>query len=223
MNKVSEKHIRLLILLAIALIFFSCYRFGYLRFEERANDIKEKNEVLTTRVNQLTILEKESDKYKKDIESSLVKINDIKEKYGPLNTPEKSLIFLVGLEKFAKLEIPSVSFGTDTEIFTSDTVPSTNGLGVSVYTSPLSISYRTTYEGLKECMDYINQYEERMNVESITASYDATTGNLTGTMVINLYAMSGTDKQYVKPEVAGIPIGTENIFGTAEIPIAPRE
>lgn len=223
MSKISEKQIRLVILLAIAMIFFGVYRFGYLKYEEKADDLKEKNEALNERVNQLTILEKKKDSYKKDIEASLAKIVDITEKYGPSYTPEKSLIFLVGLEKYAKVEIPSVSFGATAEIYTSTSVLPTNGMGLSVFTSPLSITYRTTYEGLKECMDYINHHEERMNVESITASYDATTGNLTGTMVINLYAMSGTDKQYQKPEVAGISIGTDNIFGTAEISMSPRD
>lgn len=223
MNKISEKQIRLLILLMIVVIIFGCYRFGYVRYEEKADILREENEVLSDRVNQLTVLERKKEDYKKDIETSLVKIKDITEKYGPRNTPEKSLLFLVGLEKYAGFEIPSVSFGVNTEIFMSSAVPSLDGLGVSVSVNPLSISYRTTYEGLKECMNYINLYEERRNVESITASYDATTGNLTGTMVINLYAMSGTDKKYQKPEVSGISIGTDNIFGTAEIPASPRE
>ncbi len=222
MNKISEKQIRLLILLVIALIVFGCYRFGYIRYEEKAGTLREENQVLSDRVRQLTVLEKKQEDYKKDIETSLVKMKDITERYGPQNTPEKSLIFLVGLEEYARIEIPSVSFGADTEIFTSSAVPSADGLGVSVSISPLSISYRTTYEGLKECMDYINRYGERRNVESITASYDATTGNLTGTMVINLYAMSGTGKRYQKPEVSGISIGTDNIFGTAEISASPR-
>ena len=198
MNKISEKQIRLLILLAIVLIIFGCYRFGYLRYEEQADSIRGENEILSERVDQLTVLERKKEDYKKDIETSLENI------------------------KNAGLEIPSVSFGVDTEIFYSTAVPSTDGLGVSVLSCPLSITYRTTYEGFKECMDYINQYEERMNVENVTASYDATTGNLTGTMVINLFAMSGTDNQYQKPEVSGITIGTDNIFGTAEIPMLPR-
>lgn len=222
MNKISEKQIRLLILLAIVLIIFGCYRFGYLRYEEQADSIRGENEILSERVDQLTVLERKKEDYKKDIETSLENIKNITKRYGPRNTPEKSLIFLVDLEQNAGLEIPSVSFGEDTEIFYSTAVPSTDGLGVSVLSCPLSITYRTTYEGFKECMDYINQYEERMNVENITASYDATTGNLTGTMVINLFAMSGTDNQYQKPEVSGITIGTDNIFGTAEIPMFPR-
>lgn len=223
MNKITEKQIRLLILLALVLIFFGCYRFGYLHYTDQAERLEEENLVLLEEATKLEILAKGKEQCVNEIRECKATIEQIKSKYGPGNTAEKSLLFLDSLEENASMTIPSVAFGQTTELFSSSTVPSVDGNGIRVLLTPLSISYQTTYEGLKRGMDYINQLKERMNVDSITASYDATTGNLTGTMMIQMYAMLGTEKEYQIPEVSEISIGTDNLFGTAEFSIIPKE
>ncbi len=85
-----------------------------------------------------------------------------------------------------------------------------------MFKQPLTISYRVTYEGLKKAMDFITGYKERMTVDNITASYDTLTGQLTGTMVINLYSVMGGNAVYTAPSTGVTNFGTENIFGTYE-------
>jgi hypothetical protein len=58
-----------------------------------------------------------------------------------------------------------------------------------------------------------------MNISDLTAAFDSTTGNLAGTMTIHLYAVNGTGKKYLEPQIAGLDIGTDNIFGTFELPV----
>ena len=57
-----------------------------------------------------------------------------------------------------------------------------------------------------------------MVVDTVTASYDGTTGNLVGNMTINMYTVAGTERMYEKPYVPAMNMGIENIFGTIEIP-----
>ena len=86
------------------------------------------------------------------------------------------------------------------------------------YKTAVTIAYQTTYGGLKKSIRYINDYKERMNIMNLTASFDNTTGNLTGIMTIELYAVSGGGRVPEKPVINGVQLGTDNIFGAFEIP-----
>ena len=83
---------------------------------------------------------------------------------------------------------------------------------VSLLQETLTTSYECDYEQLKKLVDFVNTYPERMNIENITMSYDSTTGGLKGNLVLNLYAVTGTGKEYVAPDISGLSMGVGNIF-----------
>lgn len=87
---------------------------------------------------------------------------------------------------------------------------------VTGYSTAIVLTYQTSYEGLKKCIEFINENEEKMNITDISAAFDNTTGNLTGTLTINLYALDGIDKQDEEVKVPGIHIGVDNIFDSIE-------
>ncbi|MHB8131020.1 MAG: hypothetical protein ACYDEX_18735 [Mobilitalea sp.] len=80
--------------------------------------------------------------------------------------------------------------------------------------STISMNFLTTYSGFKELVKYINNYPEKTVIDSISISSDALTGNLTGSMVLKRFALTGTGKVYEAPIIDDINIGTDNIFGT---------
>ena len=87
------------------------------------------------------------------------------------------------------------------------------------YTSQTPVLYRTqvtlqfngTYAGLKKAVLYVADQSGRMTLDNVNASYDTSTGNLTGTIIVNIFSMTGTDRTYTEPDA-----GTANIFGTVE-------
>ncbi len=87
------------------------------------------------------------------------------------------------------------------------------------YKSNITINYQTNYAGLKSAIDYINQYKEKMRIQSLTAAFDNTTGNLTGTISIDIFALLGEGRMIEPVDVYGVSIGTDNIFGTFELPV----
>ncbi len=89
---------------------------------------------------------------------------------------------------------------------------------LSGYRETISITFRSTYEDFKKSLDYINNYKEKCNAGDITVSYDSETGNVSGSMNINMYHLIGKGINYVPPTIGDIKIGTDNIFGTIEIP-----
>lgn len=82
----------------------------------------------------------------------------------------------------------------------------------------VTITYQTTYAGLKKSIDYINQYRNKMNIEDVSVTYDTSTGNLMGNMKINMFSLIGADmlKEYEPPYIEDINTGRDNIFGTIQ-------
>lgn len=87
----------------------------------------------------------------------------------------------------------------------------------------ISLTFHSTYDGFKKCLEYITNYPEKCNVEEVSLSYDTETGNVSGTMSINMYHLSGKGITYQPPAIGNVNIGTKNIFGTIEIPIKDKK
>ena len=92
----------------------------------------------------------------------------------------------------------------------------------SVFTSP--VLYRTqdtmqftgTYASLKDMVDYLADQTGRMTLDNVNASFDSSTGNLSGSITVNLFFMAGTGQTYTEPDAGSVAYGTDNIFGTIE-------
>lgn len=105
--------------------------------------------------------------------------------------------------------------GDDTAVAdTSDGDTSNTSLALIGYKSTTTITYQTTYAGLKKAIDYIYNNNNMMNISDLTATYDSSTGNIMGSMSINAYSLFGTGKKYEAPYIDGINTGLCNIFGT---------
>lgn len=87
--------------------------------------------------------------------------------------------------------------------------------GVPVlYRNRDTFQFTCTYEGLKDVIRYLASQEGRMTVDTINTSFDSATGNLTGSMMVNLFSMSGIDSVYTDPDAGTVNYGTQNIFGS---------
>lgn len=88
------------------------------------------------------------------------------------------------------------------------------GDSMSLYRVTNNVSYTGSYQNLKDLIRYLNTRPERMTVDSMNAAFDSGTGNLSGSVTINQFFMTGTTAVYSEPELGGIGLGRENIFGT---------
>lgn len=71
-----------------------------------------------------------------------------------------------------------------------------------------------TYDQFKDMIMYITRDPELKSVNNVTVSYDSTTGNLNGTIVINHYSMTGTGVGYEPPRTNVTGWGVDCIFGS---------
>lgn len=210
MNQKTQKNIEYVLLLVIVAITVCAYRFGYMSYVEKAEKIDRESKAIEARVSELREKEALKPVYEETIKESDQQFEEIIKKYGVGNTPEKSLVFVTEMEKKTKGNVNTVSFSENVPVFVSSGSEKT----ATAYSGSLVLNYEMTYKGLKEAMDYINSYPERMNIDSFTTTVNQETGKLTGTMTINLYSIAGEGRDYVEPEIAGIKTGVDNIFGS---------
>lgn len=86
----------------------------------------------------------------------------------------------------------------------------------ALYRTQNSMQFTGTYESLKELVEYLADRSGRMTLDQVSASFDPTSGNLSGNLTINLFSMTGTGKSYTQPDAGTVSYGTKNIFGTIE-------
>lgn len=85
-----------------------------------------------------------------------------------------------------------------------------------LYRTQVTLQFNGTYAGLKKAVLYVADQSGRMTLDNVNASYDTSTGNLTGTIIANIFSMTGTDRTYTEPDAGSVAYGTANIFGTVE-------
>lgn len=85
-----------------------------------------------------------------------------------------------------------------------------------LYRTQDSMQFTGTYASLKDMVDYLADQSGRMTLDNVNASFDSSTGNLTGSITVNLFSMAGTGKTYTEPDAGSVAYGTDNIFGTIE-------
>lgn len=79
------------------------------------------------------------------------------------------------------------------------------------------LTYLADYDGFKNSMSTIAAQGNRETIDSVNAVYDIATGVLSGNVNVNMYYITGTDKEYIAPQLPFIPQGTDNIFGTISL------
>ena len=136
-------------------------------------------------------------------------------------------MFLKGVEESNEFVHNSVSMPRDTQFYVlgqgavegDDVVEagSEDGEDAPYVCSQVgySVSYNGTYDGIKDYLDYIANYKYRMNISSVSISYNTEAedplAECTGAILLNAYSISGPNRTPDKPTV-DVDEGKDNIF-----------
>ena len=85
-----------------------------------------------------------------------------------------------------------------------------------LYRTQDTLEFTGTYANLKDVVAYLAEQTGRLAVDNMNASYDTSTGYLTGSIVVNMFSMTGTGNTYTEPDAGQVAYGTSNLFGTLE-------
>lgn len=220
-KKGNELQIFMLMLVLVVLMVLVALNYLYRPLAEERQALRDENYKLNVRYIELYNMGAKEGEYKEDIQEAREELDTVLARYSAGNTPEKSIKFVNDMEEELEMNIPNVTFST-ANLLSSVQMPVIQNADdesytityydVNLFKETLSYNYTCSYEQLKKMADYIHANEERMNIESISVNYDNEKDALTGSLVLNLYTVTGTDKQYVEPDISDIRLGEDNIF-----------
>ncbi len=113
-------------------------------------------------------------------------------------------------------QIDEIEGKDSTEEKEEDAAASVDSTLPVLYRTQDTLQFTGTYAGLKDIAGYLSDQNGRITVDSVNASFDSSTGNLTGTLTVNLFSMTGTSNSYTEPDAGSVAHGTGNIFGTID-------
>lgn len=220
-KRLTDSEIRLLLVFLAVLMLAAAYFFSFQRNVERAEEIEAQNEedkafaeMLESMVARRPQIEAQTEEYRQTI-------RDIIAKYPSYVPTEKAIEIIQQIENRTGVHMRSIGFSMAGLVISLDgyswvedeggQVTSTGASSVG-YRDTLSMSYEAGYDDFKDMVDYIGRLTDRTTVPSITASYDSSTGNVSGAVTINMYYLTETGKEYEKPDITGIRKGLSNIF-----------
>ena len=242
--KVSKRDILLLIGFIGILAAVCSYFFVYDPLMEKSKTLAAENVNLQAQVQQLTIWNENQPIYQSETKRMEEEISNIYQVF-PVDVKEEDCIMAAITQEInspmlvasmsiePKVDIDfsqkaaenaqqnppmdaSTSNTTTTDGTTDPNAAAAPAIGI-LQNRQTTINYGVSYEGLKRSVQNIVEQTNRMAIESITVSYDDTTGLLIGSTTLNMYCIPGQDKPYVQPNFSAVLLGTDNIFGTIRV------
>lgn len=244
--KISNKEKNLILYLLAILVVFASYKLVYEKFTEQTDTLKVSNSALETTRNRLQELKNSEKQFLEDIEKFQEENEIILTKYGATQNFEDQIMLIKTVEDqedaFAtrlsvsppaikNIPYPEIT-GVDANLVSQEQqtlvwvdsegkeTQYSNPAGVFLVNQQISMEVNTTYNGMKEFVNYFIENVNVMSLESVSLSYNAETGELTGSYIINAYSMRGNGAEYKATDVNGISIGVNNLFGTYQAPVA---
>lgn len=218
MLKVSERDKKLLIVVMAVLIMALAYFFGYSNLSAQVDELSTKKTSLETTKRDLKEKNNNKQKYINDTDKLSKACTVLIDKYDSTTSQPNTIEFFNKTEDVTGVWVKSLSLSPATVLYKFGQIASSNINGTSSYSSNLvgykssiNISYEGDYSQWKNFVKYINTYASKSTIDSLTATYNDSTGVVSGTASISLYAIQGGDRKATEPKF-DVKTGTDNIF-----------
>ena len=218
--KISKKEIYLLLALVGIGIAVCAWQFGFKKINAKTETLTAETEVLKSEIAKYTAVKDNIDLYKTGIDSATNHIAEVLYDFPAYIMEEDMIMLGRNIEKnIDDTTVSSISFGNASNVFSVASKPAdatTVPISYGLYNNAINISYETTYDGFKDLVGYLCENKNRMSITNFSLAYDSLSGVLTANTTVNMYSVTGTDKEYTQQNLSGVGIGTDNIFGTLE-------
>ena len=180
-------HDKIILLMFFGIVFFAAgYVFGYRPQMEKAEAFQAESVSVREHLDRLLKMAEKKEYYVKETSSMRKKIEDYMAQFPADIKEEDGILLASAMENSLDMKASSV------------------GLGAKEFVAAMELT------------EYLASQNGRMTIDSVNASFDPTTGNLTGTLTVDLFSMTGTSNSYTKPDAGSVAHGTGNLFGTIE-------
>ncbi|MBO6115384.1 MAG: hypothetical protein J6P57_10050 [Lachnospiraceae bacterium] len=224
----TQNNIRVILILLAVLVLGGVYMYVYKPNTDDKNAIDDEISTLQSRYDELKAQEVHRDEYVALTKEYNEKFDEAIEIFPATLDQEISVMFMKGIEKDQgnlRMDIQTVGLGEEERFYTlggsnvsvesesdeGEEVVATADGSYECYRATFPISYKGSYEGIKDLIDYIMAYKYRMNVTSLNIAYDVTNDEYNGTITLNAYCVKGGDREADKV-TTDVSNGVSNIF-----------
>lgn len=228
----TNKDKKLLVyLLAICLVACS-YFFVARPLLDKQEKLAIENESLQTEVNHYSDYNLNPEKYQQMIADSQAQYEELLNKFFGGLEQDNTLVMLDGIENSTNVWISRISFqdsevmingaGTESVVTeettesaeaTSETSESETTVALGGIKQDLNIDYVGSYSDFKGFLDYLNKYDKRLFISSLSAQYSADSNQVSGTIILSQYAIPG-ETEYQAPDLSSVNTGVNNVFSS---------
>lgn len=215
----SKTNIKIILILLTVVMLLGVYMYVYKPNEEETDSLNSEIQTLEARLAELKEKEKDRDMYLQETEAYYAKFDDIIADFPAGLNQEVSIMFMKGCEdaRNQQFQIGSAGLGQPSQFYTLGATAKAPE-GYECYRASFPISYTGTYDSVKDFIDYIMNFEYRMNIDSISITYDTENDIATGSINLNAYAVAGGGREAESVDV-DVNNGVDNIFiGGADSP-----
>ncbi len=210
----TQSNLKLILFLLSLVMVGGVYMYVYKPNQEDIASLESEIETLDKRYKDLKAKEANREQYEEEIVIYTEGFEDIVA-YFPANLDQEvSVMFMKGVDEIHEGEfaINTVGLGMPKQFYTLGGAAGEEGSAAyTCYSAAFPISYTGTYDGIKNFIDYIMNYKYRMNISSVSISYDAENDIATGSVALNAYCVTGGDREGDSVNV-DVENGVDNIF-----------
>jgi len=205
----TQNNLKIVLVLLSAIILGGVYLYVYKPNKETTESLETETTSLETRYNELNEKNQHRDEYIADTTMYYEMFEKEIVNYPASLDPTLTIVFMKGIEDSfpGAFDISTVGLGEASQFYT---LGGADG-NYECYKASFPLSYTGTYSSIKDVIDYIQNYDYRMNVTSVSIAYDAETDVASGSINVNAYCIVGGDRE---PETVDfdVPTGVDNIF-----------
>ncbi len=188
-----------------------------------ASPIKEKKEALAVENESLKVTKDEYEavnaqksKYEQGMTTLKAEREELLEDYPSGMIREDEIMYWANMERAnaGQLVLESIAMDNLQEVIVGE-APSSEEEGATqlhLYKAPVNYGFKSTYDGLKGMADYVFAQNDKKSIETLSAAYNTETGNLEGSLSMNMYYMVGTGKDHTPATIPSVPTGVSNVF-----------
>lgn len=205
----NKTNIKIIIVLLCILTGAAVYMYVYKPNKAATDEAKSESETLEVRLADLQEKNRHRDEYIEKTAQYYADFDEVVKDFPATLDNELTVMFIKGIEDNfdQKFLVGNAGLPVPSEFYT---LGGSNG-SYQCYTRSVPISYTGNYENVKDFIDYIMNYKYRMNIASISISYDAQKDVATGGIQMNQYCVSGEGRT---PDTLDLDVdlGVDNLF-----------
>jgi hypothetical protein len=186
--------------------------------QAQVETLQAEQKSLKAQIDELQPVVDSADFYEQEMTRFEKEVAAVVEEY-PVNVIyEDGIIYIVDLTDELDIKVPSLTVTPAASISSVEGTGVFDGKSYNLLSASEDLTYTAKdYDSLKALLDYIYADENsRKTITAVSMAFDSTSGKISGSMSVNVFAMSDGQRVYEPIELPLDSLGVENIFGEVQ-------